>query len=461
MVEKSTHTVVVMPGLINLVRRPDSLNWQAHYKVENHRGWVRKGTKTSDLAKATQFAIREQMKAELLVESGRPITSKKFKQVAGAVAKAIEMRIAAGTFKPVERDYLSAINRWLIPYYGNINVDCITPSDISGFHEYRAEKVGRELSSSAQNNHNSAFNMVMNEAIERGYMTEYKRPTLKNTGAATGRRAEFAKSELLQLLGSSDEWIESAHMEKTKQIRRVVKYYVPFLACTGMRAGTETEHMVWANIKRGKDAKGKDQLEIRIKKGKRGARALVAGMECWLYLDKLRELNPKLKDMALADVLAGDYDMPVFGLPDGTYPDSYNKPFRVWLESEGLLKPKGGGEDRSLYSLRHYYATQMLYAGKNKDWLAHQMGTSTAMLDKHYGHINPLLLGSEFSGASLDESPETEMKVRLLMEQQIIAQGFMEMAEVSTGLTLSLSLHNEPLRDEFEQRLKARLKQQA
>jgi len=460
MVDLAAETVVLIKGSINLVRRTDSNKWQVHYKVAGMRGWVRKGTGTPDLELAKQFAMREQMRAELLIEQGRPITSKKFKQVAGAVVKRLEERIAGGTNKPVDKDYLSALNRWLIPYYKDINVDCITQDHINGFHEDRTEKAGRELSSSAQNNHNSAFNLVMDEAIERGYMKEFNRPALKNTGAATGRRAEFTKAELLQLAGSNDDWIEKAHQNKTKEIRRVTKWYVFFLATTGMRAGTEAEFMEWRNIKRGMDAKGNEQLEIRLRKGKRGARALVAGMECWAYLDKLRELNPRLVGKTLNEVLDGDYDMRVFALPDGTQPDSFNKPFRAWLKAESLLVG-AGGEERSLYSLRHYYATQMLYAGKNKDWLAKQMGTSSTMLDRHYGHLNPLLLGGEFSGASLDDSPEMELKVKLLMEQRQIAQSFMQMAELSTGITLSLQLHNEGLTDEYAARLKARLKQQS
>ena len=48
----------------------------------------------------------------------------------------------------------------------------------------------------------------------------------------------------------------------------------------------------------------------------------------------------------------------------------------------------GEGDERTLYSLRHTYATfKIINENMNLKWLAEQMGTSVAMLDKHYGHV--------------------------------------------------------------------------
>jgi integrase len=76
-------------------------------------------------------------------------------------------------------------------------VDGIKPSVISDFHVWRRVKVGRELSGSAQNNHNAALNLIFDEAIERGYMTAYERPLTKNTGVESDRRAEFSHEVLI------------------------------------------------------------------------------------------------------------------------------------------------------------------------------------------------------------------------------------------------------------------------
>ena len=43
--------------------------------------------------------------------------------------------------------------------------------------------------------------------VAKGYMTDYLRPALKNTGGATERRPTFEHSELVQLLASIPAWI--------------------------------------------------------------------------------------------------------------------------------------------------------------------------------------------------------------------------------------------------------------
>jgi hypothetical protein len=52
---------------------------------------------------------------------------------------------------------------------------------------------------------------------------------------------------------------------------------------------------------------------------------------------------------------------------------------------------------RSLYSLRHFYATIQLQRGRNIHHLARQMGTSVKMLEKHYSKLTPMLVANEFA----------------------------------------------------------------
>ena len=58
---------------------------------------------------------------------------------------------------------------------------------------------------------------------------------------------------------------------------------------------------------------------------------------------------------------------------------------------------------RTLYSLRHFYATYRLYKGANIHQLAVQMGTSVGMLEKHYSKLTPMLMADEFAGRNYVE----------------------------------------------------------
>ena len=73
--------------------------------------------------------------------------------------------------------------------------------------------------------------------------------------------------------------------------------------------------------------------------------------------------------------------------------------FKKFLLDSGLGI---GCEDkmRSLYSLRHFYATQQL-TGRNPisiALLAKQMGTSVKMIEQYYGHLDTVKDGDELSG---------------------------------------------------------------
>ena len=60
------------------------------------------------------------------------------------------------------------------------------------------------------------------------------------------------------------------------------------------------------------------------------------------------------------------------------------------MRDSGLLKDTSG-KNRTLYSLRHTYATLALRAGISIHTIARQMGTSVLMLEKHYSKLTPMM----------------------------------------------------------------------
>ena len=71
--------------------------------------------------------------------------------------------------------------------------------------------------------------------------------------------------------------------------------------------------------------------------------------------------------------------------------------FEILLKEVGLLTDKHG-DTRSLYSLRHTYATFALLNGVDIHVLARQMGTSISMIEKHYSHLIPSLSAKILAG---------------------------------------------------------------
>ncbi len=453
-----SETVVVKSEHIRLVRRADSKKWQVHFKLENVKTWFRRSTDTTDVKEATKIAERLWMKATFDHEEGRPVISKKFKPVAEIVLRRLQDEIEAGTAKPSARDFVFAIKLYLLPFYGNYNIDGIKPAVITEFHTWRRNKVGRELSGSAQNNHNAALNLIFDEAAERGYLTAYERPLTKNTGVESDRRAEFSHEELETMMKYAAKFIDDGRTARTKIIRELLAIYVPFMAATGMRPGTEAEYLEWRHI----DVEVRDGqpiLHFRLQRGKRGARNFVAHNSCWLLLERLRQLSPDLNHMSLEEVLKKKIPKLLFRLSDGSVPDNWNKPFRQWLEDSELLNCPVTGKERSLYSLRHYYATQRLLEGIPIHDLAEQMGTSVLMITKHYSHLTPLMKAKQFAGVVDPNATSGEAaQIRAIMSAQMANNNILNLVQMGTGLVIPLVAQSPELTDDFERRLKAQRK---
>ena len=81
-----------------------------------------------------------------------------------------------------------------------------------------------------------------------------------------------------------------------------------------------------------------------------------------------------------------------------------------FLAENELLKDPQTGQNRTLYSLRHTYATFALTLSRiDIHLLAKQMGTSIAMIERHYSHVIARMRAEDLAGpahgvyAELDE----------------------------------------------------------
>ena len=64
-----------------------------------------------------------------------------------------------------------------------------------------------------------------------------------------------------------------------------------------------------------------------------------------------------IRHIPFEDLLKQRIDLPVFRLPDGTVSKNIHQTFRKFLTDTGLITCPRTGQNRTLYSLRHTYAT--------------------------------------------------------------------------------------------------------
>ena len=86
----------------------------------------------------------------------------------------------------------------------------------------------------------------------------------------------------------------------------------------------------------------------------------------------------------------------VFRNEGGNTPRSFNGLFTKLMKDSGL-RLNAQGQQRTLYSLRHTYATAELLAGTDIHTLAKQMGTSVLMLERHYSKLTATMAAGQLA----------------------------------------------------------------
>jgi integrase len=121
------------------------------------------------------------------------------------------------------------------------------------------------------------------------------------------------------------------------------------------------------------------------------------------YLRRIHELSEDIKHIPFERLLRDRVDQPVFRLPDGTVSKNLHQTFRAFVTETGLITYPRTSQNRTLYSLRHTYATfALLNDGMDIHALATQMGTSIGMIERHYSHLTPRRKKDMLSGERHD-----------------------------------------------------------
>jgi integrase len=191
---------------------------------------------------------------------------------------------------------------------------------------------------------------------------------------------------------------EAVHTQKSRDMRMLLWDYVIVLANSGIRHGTEAENLRWRQVHVWEE-RGRVYLELQGVSGKTRAHNVMCRPSA---LAALRRIHARTKAIAEIDfevMLKQRLDLPVFALPDGTVSKNLNQTFRRFLDETGLLKCPVSQQNRTLYSLRHTYATfALINDGMDIHVLARNMGTSISMIELHYNHLQPRMKKDMLSG---------------------------------------------------------------
>jgi len=396
-------THLILDGEVRVYRRERSKRWQAAFVIDGHT--IRISTGKRDLAEAKEYARDTFLEYKFRHKNDLPVVTKKFSDVAKLAIVDMRKQLDAGLGRKVFADYIVCIERYLIPFFGAQYVTSIDYQKIQDFYEWRRAKMGREPKASTLNTHNSAMNRVFEEAVARGFIAHKSVPLMVNRGEKSERRPDFTREEYATLIRKMPSWINLGKAGKPTYMRHLMRDYVLIMANTGMRHGTEALNLRWKHVTLFEE-KDLQYLEMSVS-GKTGRRDIICRSGTINYLKRIHERCDDIKHIPFEDLLKQRVDLPVFRLPDGTVSKNIHQTFRKFLTDTGLITCPRTGQNRTLYSLRHTYATfALLNDGMDIHALAVQMGTSIGMIERHYSHLTPRLKKDMLTGKRYELSRE-------------------------------------------------------
>ena len=381
---------------LRLDKRAGSDNWYARLTLPSGKRLI-KTTKTDDLEAAKEVALRLYYEVDARIQNKLPATTRKFKDVARHAIHRMEAELEQGVGKQAYRDYIQVLNKWLIPYFGGTDIAKLDLAAVTAFDAWRTEQNGKVPAQSTINNHNAALNRVLDEAELNGWIVKSLRPTLLNKGVKTESRGSFTVEEYRSIYTALRGYHKQTTNEKSAATRETLRNYVLFLANTGVRHGTEALGLCWRNIE-WYERDGERYLAINVD-GKTNKRTAIARDRVVDFLWRQAQLNSRISVEGFDALIAAKVNETVFTTRLGavaTVPN-LNRAFNALLD-ELDLKTGADGRTRTLYSWRHFYATQDLERGVSTHALSRQLGNSTEMIDRHYSKYSPLLNAEVHSG---------------------------------------------------------------
>jgi integrase len=385
----------VRDGEVVLYKKSPNRFWQCRFKLPNAK-WHRCSTKHTNFDYAVKTATEIYDESRFLHKYNLPLQSKRFQHVAELAIKDMQRELEAGIGKSVYHTYISSIRTHLIPYFAKKTIDKITVLDLRNFKANQSLKFNRPLKTSTITNYNASLNRIFDIAISKDWMSKSQVPPLSNKGVKGERRPAFSVHEWIVMMRALRTWQSMGHTTVTRNMRELLRDYVLILTNTGMRYGTESQNIKWKHINWFMDKDSNRYLMIAVD-GKTGRRELIARHNVLVYLKRIQSRFADLNSMTFDELLEAKLDVHVFRLRNGLQTNNLNQSFEQFLKFVGLLKDKFGN-NRTLYSLRHTYATMTLMRGQvGIHDLARQMGTSVVMIERHYSHLNSAMKARNFS----------------------------------------------------------------
>lgn len=380
-------------GHVVLYRRPNLKNpkWQCRISVPNATGYVRRTTGFADEFEARRFA--EELYEDLRTQkhNGGALQKPKFEKVFLQFKDQYQKEaVSPRRYKEI----VDSLERYGLPFFKGRTIDSINNAVMQEFMNWRRSNGKRAVSSPTTIDKDlGSLKTFFKWTFRNGFVDrpiEFDKPKIK-----LNRRTHFDPPDWAKLTRFLREWGKQGRTAKgggKGRERLLLTNYVLILASTGIRVG-EARMLRWRDIQYDKDRSG-SPIVVLSPKGKTGEREVIArNFAVKDYFDRIRAMR---ETETHRKVERDDF---AFCNREGKPIGSFKKGFQN-LISKASVESDSHGQRRTIYSLRHTYATFRLREGTHHFHLAQNLGTSVKMLEEYYGHVRSRDVAEELTKMS-------------------------------------------------------------
>jgi integrase len=440
-------------GQIYLFKRSDykQPTWFCRVKVPGAKGYITRSTKTLDEHQAFKYADDLFHKSLGLIASGQDLNSR---PVNAAIRDYIESITPSQRQKSTVLTKIQYLERTQ-SFFGKMrlkDVDVRVLADLSDWtaqqykdrqqEKYDGEKRRKEKLRSAYIDRPTTKNKALLAQLEKElanpkpirelaantskrYSADIKQffiwcvdqghidalPRFPKMKTEVNRRPHFDREDYKILTDYFDKF-QNVNDKRIRRQRVMLVNYILVLSNTGIRVG-EARNLKWRDLSQIPQAKGDDSppdIALYVT-GKTGPREVVSRTpEIKRYFQRILDL--RIQELGKTP----DRNEYIFCNADGTPVGSFKKSFNTLIEDAGVAIDSHG-DRRTIYSLRHTYATFRIQEGVHQFILAKNMGTSTAMLDRHYGHTTNISSAAELTKGGTFKTGKKSDAIEWLIEK--------------------------------------------
>ncbi len=409
--------------------------------------YYRLSTNETNARKATAVAKRMELDIHRKETVGAIVNEKTFSFIAKQYAIHVQHRIEKGFAKKIEAEYVRCVEDKFVPFFGNYLFTALNQHHVEEYASQRKKQISRTRQQTEQ----AAWNALQKFAVNNNYSNK-QIDFIKVAVSEAKQRLDFTRQQQQTIRRALEKKKSTiSKRAKTNELSELLRDYYYLLLHSAIRVGYEfmrvrytsfeyksvseldksqqqffaevgmSEYLV-CHLRSGETKTSKSRTVIIRTNSQAFENALLSIAsrtqhsadiyEKHLSKNKLKTYPQKvacLKELfATCDeyVLRLRSDENVNDLSDAEQQkrmtrlsENTSKAFNQLLKENDLYEDAVGNK-RSLYSIRHTYATELLEQTSNLVLVAEQIGNSTLVLDKFYNKARATTKADAFVGVA-------------------------------------------------------------